>query len=83
MSAPASGTLDSAAGFGCGQIRGKAVAHLLAIGFFAGLLVMLAVILEQMVKAHWAEIVSALQGEALRPVRPAAHRQAAARRAVA
>ena len=43
--------------------------------FFAGLLVVLAAILEQMVKAHWAEIVAALKGEALRPARPATPRQ--------
>ena len=59
------------------------MAHLLAIGFFAGLLVVLAVILEQMLKSHWAEIVSALKGEALRPARPAARRRAAVRRVAA
>jgi hypothetical protein len=59
------------------------VTHLLAIGFFAGLLVVLAVILEQIVKAHWAEIVSALKGEAIRPARPVARRRAATRRAAA
>ena len=59
------------------------MAHLLAIGFFAGLLVLLAVILEQMLKSHWAEIVAALKGEALRPARPAARPRTAARRAAA
>ena len=50
------------------------MAQILASAFFAGLLVMLAVILEQIVKAHWAEIVAALRGEAQGPVRPAARR---------
>ncbi|MGE3395338.1 MAG: hypothetical protein AB7H79_00370, partial [Sphingomonas sp.] len=77
------GNLDSAAELGCGRIRGKAVAHLLAIGFFAGLLVLLAVILEQIVKAHWAEIVAALKGEAIRPSQPAMRVGAVARRAAA
>lgn len=59
------------------------MAHLLAIGFFAGLLVTLAVILEQIVRAHRAEIVAALKGGPLRPMRPAVRPRAAARRAVA
>lgn len=46
------------------------MAQILASAFFAGLLVVLAVILEQIVKAHWAEIVTALRGEAGRPARP-------------
>ena len=50
------------------------MAQILASVFFAGLLIMLAVILEQIVKAHWAEIVAALRGEAQGPVRPAARR---------
>ena len=50
------------------------MAQLLMSAFFAGLLIVLAVILEQIVKAHWAEIVAALRGEA-RPARPASRRQ--------
>ena len=56
--------------------------HLLAIAFFAGLLVVLAVILEQLVKANWAQIVAALRGDELeasvRPTGAAAGRRAAA-----
>ena len=74
---------ESAAEFGCGQGREKAVAHLLTIGFFMGLLVALAILLEQMVKAHWAEIIGALRGEAVRPAPPIAARRAVARRAAA
>jgi hypothetical protein len=48
--------------------------------FFAGLLVVLAVILEQLVKAHWAEIAAALKGA---PVRPARQTGPVARRAAA
>ena len=59
------------------------MAHLLAITFFAGLLVALAVILEQLAKAHWVEIVEALKGEAIRPVRAATAPAAAARHAAA
>lgn len=56
------------------------MAQILASAFFAGLLVVLAVILEQIVKAHWAEIVAALKGEAVRrktEAHPAARRAAA------
>jgi hypothetical protein len=56
------------------------VAHLVAIAFFAGLLVVLAVVLEQIVKAHWGEIASALKGA---PVRTEARPRPAARRAAA
>ena len=45
------------------------MAHFAAILFFSGLLVALAVILDLMVKADWAEIVAALRGQ---PVAPAA-----------
>lgn len=47
------------------------MAHLLAIAFFTSLLVVLAVILEQIVKTHWAEIVTALRGAPVAAVRPA------------
>ena len=48
------------------------MAHLLAIAFFAGLLVVLAVILEQLVKGSWAQIVGALKGPSEGGVRPSA-----------
>lgn len=48
------------------------MAQILSSAFFAGLLIVLAVILEQIVKAHWAEIVTALRGGARRPARPMA-----------
>lgn len=56
------------------------MAQLLAIAFFTGLLIALAVILEQIVKAHWTEIVAALRGARVKPepqARPAARRAAA------
>lgn len=56
------------------------MAQLLTSAFFAALLVMLAVILEQLVKAHWSEIVSALKGARVKPearALPAARRAAA------
>ena len=56
------------------------MAQILASIFFMALLVTLAVILEQLVKAHWAQIVAALQGE---PVRQTRRAQSAGRRAAA
>ena len=56
------------------------MAHLLAIAFFAGLLVALAAILDQIVEAHWAEIAGALRGMPAdsTEIRPTARRRAAA-----
>ena len=45
----------------------KAMAHLVAILFFSGVLVALAVLLEVTVKTHWQAILAALRYEA--PVR--------------
>lgn len=56
------------------------MAHLVAIAFFAGLLVALAVILEEIVKSHWTDIVAALKGA---PVRREAKGRPAARSAAA
>ena len=41
----------------------KAVAHLVAMLFFSGVLVALAVILEITLKSHWQAIVAALRNE--------------------
>ena len=57
------------------------MAHLLAIVFFAGLLVILAVILEQLVKGSSTQIVAALKGSPETSVRPA--ERTAGRRAAA
>ena len=38
------------------------MAHLATILFFSGLLIALAVLIEMIVKANWAEIVAALKG---------------------
>ena len=46
------------------------MAHLLANMFFVGLLIALAVSLEQLVKGHWTEIVTALRGVSVEAVRP-------------
>ena len=70
-----------ASGFAVDKSGDKAVAHLLAIMFFSGLLVALAVILEQLVKGHWTEIVAALRGAPVQTVSPAI--QPAGRRAAA
>lgn len=44
------------------HLKGAAMAHLLSIAFFFGLLVALAVILELVVRPNWATIVAALRG---------------------
>ena len=57
------------------------MAHLLANMFFVGLLIALAITLEQLVKGHWTKIVAALRGvpvELVRPTLPTAGRRAAA-----
>ena len=39
--------------------------HLIAIFFFSGLLVALALVLQYTVRAHWADMVAAFQGRPL------------------
>jgi hypothetical protein len=45
----------------------KAVAHLLSIVFFFGLLVGLGMILEFTLRAHWAAVIAALRGVSAPP----------------
>ncbi len=47
------------------------MAHLATILFFSGLLIGLALLLELIVKANWAEIVAALKGVEPERLRPA------------
>ena len=62
--------------------RGRDVVHLIAILFFAGLLVGLAMLLQLTVREHWHDMVAALLGRPLpsRQPKPTAVRVVARRR---
>jgi len=63
--------------------RGKAVAYLLSILFFTGLLIALATVLETLVRSNWAAISAALRAERPAPASAAPAKQWPPRRRAA